>query len=126
MGPPTLGPRHAFWYQDPDADLPVALMKARIGSTKSTALIRESSQRAPRWRGLSLALIAANKDFVAYTDERTLGGRDLRLLPVGGGVSVPVTSNRGDQAYPGLSLGRRVVFLDGSQGRTDLVARTVP
>jgi Zn-dependent metalloprotease len=126
MGPPTLGPRHAFWYQDPDADLPVALMKARIGRTNRTALIRESSPRAPRWRGLSLALIAANKDFVAYTDERTLGGRDLRLLPVGGGGSVPVTSNRGDQAYPGLSLGRRVVFLDASQGRTDLVARTVP
>jgi hypothetical protein len=75
---------------------------------------------------LSLALIAANSDFVAYTDERRPGGRDLRLLPVSGGTAVPVSSNRGDQAYPGLGIGRRVVFLDASQGRTDLVARTVP
>jgi Zn-dependent metalloprotease len=126
MGPPTLGPRHAFWYQDPDADLPVALMKARIGRTNRSALIQEGSARAPRWQGLSFALIAANGNLVAYTDERRPGGRDLRLLPIGGGTSVPVTSNRGDQAYPGLSFGRRVVFLDASQGRTDLVARTVP
>jgi Zn-dependent metalloprotease len=126
MGPPTMGTRHVFWYQDPDGDPPVALMKARIGRANRTALIRESSPRAPRWQGVSLALIAANRSFVAYTDERRLGGRDLRLLPVGGGTSVPVTTNRGDQAYPGLSFGRRVVFLDASQGRTDLVARTVP
>jgi Zn-dependent metalloprotease len=126
MGPPTVGPRHVFWYQDPDADLPVALMKARIGRSKRTALIREGSTRAPRWQGVSLALIAANSNYVAYTDERRAGGRNLRLLPIGGGTSVPVTSNRGDQAYPGLSFGRRVVFLDASQGRTDLVARTVP
>jgi Zn-dependent metalloprotease len=126
MGPPTLGARHVFWYQDPDGDPPVALMKMRIGRPNRTALIREGSRRAPRWQGLSLALIAANRGYVAYTDERRLGGRDLRLIPVGGGRPVRVTSNRGDQAYPGLSFGRRVVFLDASQGRTDLVARTVP
>jgi Zn-dependent metalloprotease len=125
MGPPTLGGRNVFWYQDPDGDAPVALMKARIGATRRTALIGERSQRAPRWLGGSLALIAANKNFVAYTDERAPGGRNLRLLPVDGGRAVPVTSNRGDQAYPGLGFGRRVVFLDASQGRTDLVARTV-
>jgi Zn-dependent metalloprotease len=126
MGPPTLGPRHVFWYQDPNSTPPVALMKMRIGRPNRTALIRQSSPRAPRWQGLSLALIAANRSYVAYTDERRLGGRDLRLIPVGGGRPVRVTFNRGDQAYPGLSFGRRVVFLDASQGRTDLVARTVP
>jgi bacillolysin len=125
MGPPTMGPRHVFWYQDPNATLPVALMKARIGRTNRTALIREGSPRAPRWQGLSLALIAANNSYVAYTDERRLGGRDVRLIPVDGGRPVRVTTNRGDQAYPGLGFGRRVVFLDASQGRTDLVARTV-
>jgi beta propeller repeat protein len=127
MGPPTMGPRHVFWYQDPDGDERVALMKARIGSTNRTALIRESSRRAPRELDFNFAAqIAANRDFVAYTDERTPGGRNLLLLPVGGGTAVPVTFNRGDQAYPGLASGRRVVFLDASQGRTDLVARTVP
>jgi bacillolysin len=126
MGPPTMGPRHVFWYQDPDGDERVALMKARIGSTHRTALIRESSRRAPRELDFDFAAqIAANRDFVVYTDERTRGGRDLRLLRVGGGTPVRATSNRGDQAYPGLGFGRRVVFLDASQGRTDLVARTV-
>jgi Zn-dependent metalloprotease len=138
MGPPTMGPTHVFWYQDPDADPPVALMKARIGRSRRTALIRERSPAAPGWLGVSLALIAANKNFVVYTDESAYEsvlaggelapgeGRDLRLLPVGGGTPVSVTSNSGDQAYPGLGFGRRVVFLDSSQGRTDLVARTVP
>jgi beta propeller repeat protein len=126
MGPPTLGPRHVLWYQDPNATPPVALMRARIGRTNRTALIREGSSRAPRWQGSSFALLAANNNYVVYTDERRLGGRDLRLIPVGGGRSVRVTLNRGDQAYPGLSVGRRVVFLDASQGRTDLVARFVP
>ncbi|MGH2818612.1 MAG: M4 family metallopeptidase [Actinomycetota bacterium] len=125
MSPPTLAGRNVFWYQDPDGDAPVALMKARIGARRGSPLIRESSRRAPRWLGGSFALIAANKNFVAYTDERAPGGRNLRLISVNGGTSVRVTLNRGDQAYPGLGLGRRVVFLDASQGRTDLVARTV-
>jgi Zn-dependent metalloprotease len=140
MGPPTMGPTHVFWYQDrvPDEDSRVALMKARIGARRATALIGERSRRAPRWLGVSFALIAANRNFVAYTDERAYeaviargelepgDGRDLRLLSVAGGTPVPVTTNRGDQAYPGLGFGRRVVFLDSSQGQTDLVARTVP
>ena len=133
-----MGPRHVFWYQDRRTrDLRVALMKARIGTRRRSALIEERSPAAPRWLGVSFSLIAANKNFVAYTDESAYeavivggeleprAGRDLWLLPVGGGTPVPVTSNSGDQAYPGLGFGRRVVFLDSSQGRTDLVARTV-
>ncbi len=137
MSPPTMGPTHVFWYEDRRPGLRVAVMKARIGARRRTALIQERSPAAPRWLGVSFALIAANKNFVAYTDESAYEGvivggelepgegRDLWLLPVGGGTAVPVTSNSGDQAYPGLGFGRRVVFLDSSQGRTDLVARTV-
>jgi Zn-dependent metalloprotease len=137
MGPPTMGPTHVFWYEDRRRGLRVAVMKARIGAKRRTALVQERSPAAPRWLGVSFALMAANRNFVAYTDESAYeaviaggeleprAGRDLRLLPVGGGTPVPVTTNSGDQAYPGLGFGRRVVFLDASQGRTDLVARTV-
>ena len=138
MGPPTLGPEFVFWYQDPDSDPPVALMRARIGTTRRTTLIGERSSAAPGWLGVSFSLMAANDDFVVYTDETAYQtvvtggelesgeGRDLWLLPVAGGFRRPVTSNGGDQAYPGLGFGRRVVFLDASPGRTDLVVRTVP
>jgi hypothetical protein len=40
-----------------------------------------------------------------------------------GGRARRVTGNRGDQAYPAMATGRRVVWLDSSQGHTDLVTR---
>lgn len=135
VGPPALGRGHLAWYQDPDADPPVALKVMNLKTGKKKTLIKESSNRAPFFVGISfIPFISVNKANVAYADDfgyvadvdASQVGRDVMLVPLDGGGPKPVTCNRGDQAYPGLSAGKKTAFLDASQGRTDLMVRAKP
>jgi bacillolysin len=140
IGPPAVGKDHVFWFQDPDIKLDVSLFKARLGTDKTTPIVKQSNKHAPVWLGLSEnSLITANGNYVVYVDEAgyqsflngaTVAadqiGRDLWIVSVSGGKPVRVTSNRGDQAFPALGHDRRVVWFDGTHGHTDLMTREVP
>ncbi|MFN2588330.1 MAG: M4 family metallopeptidase [Actinomycetota bacterium] len=142
VGPPGVGPGFVVWYEDRDGDGEGAIYKARLGSSRRKVLVRAGARGAPTWEFGSYALNppipSANRRWVAYNDE--LGyvrffaqqdpgfpasevGRDIWIVRSSGGRARRVTTNRGDQAYPALSTGRRVVWLDSSQGHTDLVTR---
>ncbi|MFB6892790.1 M4 family metallopeptidase [Kitasatospora sp. NPDC056327] len=62
------------------------------------------------------------------TDGHWSGGSVAKLyqVPVGGGTPVRVSCNRGEQVFPTADTGTRVVWLDGTRGRTDLVVRGRP
>ena len=142
IGPPAVGPGFITWYEDRDGDGVGAIVKARLGRTKRKVLVREGAAGAPTWEfgayALSPPIPAANRRYVAYDDE--LGyvryfaqqdpdfpasevGRDVWIVSASGGRAQRITTNRGDQAYPLLARGRRVLWLDSSQGHTDLVTR---
>ncbi|MDQ3951942.1 MAG: M4 family metallopeptidase, partial [Actinomycetota bacterium] len=142
VGPPATGPRFVTWYEDRDGDGVGAIYKARLGRTKRTVLVGERSPGAPTWEfgtyALSPPIPSANRRWVAYNDE--LGyvrffaeqdpgfpasevGRDIWIVRASGGRPRRITTNRGDQAYALMARGRRVLWLDSSQGHTDLVTR---
>lgn len=141
VGPPAVGPGFVTWYEDRDGDGVGAIMKARFGSTKRTVLVSERAAGAPTWEFGAYALgppvPSANREYVAYNDE--LGyvrygqqdpdfpasevGRDIWIVSASGGPPQRISTNRGDQAYPMMARGRRVLWLDSSQGHTDLVTR---
>ena len=137
LGPPALNDDFVFWFQDGNNDGVGSIMRAKHNGNKKKALIKDNSEMAPVYEGHtpSAPRLSANNKFVVYTDEygyeragnpnfeRSLVGRDVWIVPVTGGTPHRVTCNRGDQAYPAIGNGQRTVWLDGSQGRTDLMTR---
>ncbi|HEV2756901.1 MAG TPA: M4 family metallopeptidase [Actinomycetota bacterium] len=141
IGPPGVGPGFVVWYEDPDGDGDGRIVKARLGSKRRKVLVGENDPGAPTWEfgayALSPPIPSANRRWVTYNDE--LGyvrffeqdpdfpasdvGRDIWIVRSSGGRARRVTTNRGDQAYSAMATGRRVVWLDSSQGHTDLVTR---
>jgi hypothetical protein len=87
-----------------------------------------------------LPLVSGNDRFVAYSDEfgypARIGdpggfpasetGPDVWIVSSGGDGPERITCNRGEQAYPAIGFGRRVVWMDSALGRTDLVTRKGP
>ncbi len=142
VGPPGVGPGFVVWYEDRDADGEGAIYKARLGRSKRKVLVGEGDPGAPTWEfgayALSPPIPSANRRWVTYNDElgyvrffaqqdpdfpASAVGRDIWIVRASGGRARRVTANRGDQAYSAMSRGRRVVWLDSSQGHTDLVTR---
>lgn len=147
VGPPGAGPGYVYWYEDSNLfsstpDYEGAIMRAKVGSRRKAVVVPEGTDASPLWAGLSAPPTpSANRDLVTYTDEYGYVarfvrgdaglsawdmGRDVWMLPSGGGTPQRVSTVRGDQAYAAMATGRRVVWLDGSRGRTDLVTRVVP
>lgn len=132
IGPPSLSDDHMVWYQDDDADGIGAILTVRLGGGNVTTLVAPTDPNPPIWDPSSffLPVPAVNGGQVVYTGAQRSGatvfGRDLFIVPLAGGIAVPVTENRGDQAYPALASGRRVLWLDASLGRADLMTRLVP
>ena len=142
VGPPAVGSGFVTWYEDRDGDGVGAIMRARLGRTKRNVVVGERTRGAPTWEfgayALNPPIPSANREWIAYNDE--LGyvrffaqqdpdfpasevGRDIWIVRAAGGRPQRITSNRGDQAYPLMARGRRVLWLDSSQGHTDLVTR---
>lgn len=140
LGPPALNDNFVFWFQDSNNDGVGSIMRAKHNGKKKKALVKGNTEISPVYDGLtpSAPRLSANNKFVAYTDEygydragdpdfdRSFVGRDVWIVPAGGGVPHRVTCNRGDQAYPAIGNNQRTVWLDGAQGRTDLMTRARP
>ena len=144
VGPPGVGPGYVTWYEDADGDGAGAVMKARFGTRDRKTLVSEGERGAPTWDfgayALNPPIPSGNRAYVVYNDE--LGyvrffspqdpafpasevGRDIWYVRVTGGRPRKITSNRGDQAYAEMAGPRRVLWLDSSQGHTDLVTRRI-
>jgi Zn-dependent metalloprotease len=136
IGPPALTSRYAFWFQDRNGDGRGAIKRSNHRGNKKKTLVSESSPFAPVWTSFvgGVPRPSANNSWVAYTtaagyqawfDGEPIAsdgvGRDIFLVPTGGGTPKPVTCNRGDQAYPAVGRGQRAVWLDASRGQTDMV-----
>jgi Zn-dependent metalloprotease len=142
LGPPAIGGRYMYWYQDDDflartADFFGAIKRAPLGGGPVETVVGSARTSSPYWEGLAIwPTPAANGRYVAYSSE--LGhaqaggadsghvGRDVYVVAGRGGSPVRVTLNRGDQAFPALAEGRTVVWLDASLARTDLMTRRRP
>lgn len=137
LGFPAIGGGILAWYEDRDADGIGAIRFRRLGTAKNRTAVSEGEPFAPRWTGglTPPPVVSTNGTVIAYSDERPLAaafvdrapvpyaeiGRDVFVVAVTGGSPVRVSSNRGDQAYPSVGGGTRVIWLDASSGRTDLV-----
>jgi bacillolysin len=143
VGPPSLQGRYLLWYQDNDFDAVGSIRRLDLVTGAKKVLVPESSGAAPIW-ALSVTsppLPSANSSSVVYSSELAYAlefgghpelvendevGRDIFIVPLNGGQAESVTSNRADQAFPLMGALRRVIWLDSSEGRTDLVTREVP
>lgn len=143
VGPPSIQGRYLLWYQDNDFDAIGSIRRMDLVTGAKKVLVPESSDAAPIW-ALSLTtppVPSANSGSVVYSSELAYAlefggapdliendevGRDIFIVPLNGGQPQPVTSNRADQAFPLMGSGRRVIWLDSSEARTDLVTREVP
>ncbi|MDQ3940075.1 MAG: M4 family metallopeptidase [Actinomycetota bacterium] len=143
IGPPAVTDRHVYWYQDTNFDAVGAIMRANLNGRKRKAIVPEGADFAPVWFAVSPAppLISFAGSFVSYHDEfgyvydrfandpefpNEEVGRDVWVVPASGGGPVRITSNIGDQAYPQMAEGNRVLWLDSSRARTDLMTRVLP
>ena len=145
IGPPSLSSKYVYWYQDKDffSAHPTpggSIMRAKRNGSREKVLVREGSELAPVWAGITPPpVVSGNNDYATYNDEfgyvarqidpgfpATDTGRDVWIVPSSGGSPVLMTCNKGDQGYPSIGIGTRAVWLDSSQGRTDLVTRDSP
>ena len=134
VGPPGVGGGRIYWFKDSGADGDGVLRRAPLGRRRYRAIAGPGGPGAPTWFGAGglPPVPSANRLHVAYTDETNLldpstpagvgDGRDVFLARPGGSATPkPVTRNRGDQAYPVMGWGNRVLWLDAARGHTDLV-----
>lgn len=138
FGPPGTGPGYVYWYVDFDgADGFGAIRRARFGSSTVETVVKEKDPNSPWWFANTGQLIpSANKKYVTYYDEWAfLGGpggsivdtreigRDVWIVKTSGGSPQKISQNIGDQAYPAALSGRarKAMWIDSSQGRSDLM-----
>lgn len=143
IGPPSVRGHHLLWYQDKKLDGVGSIRSLDLRSGARSVLVPESSSAAPVWvLGLTNPPVpSTNGRFVVYSTELNYAlefaldsdlvendqvGRDIFIVPIGGGNPELVTNDRADQAFPLLGSRRRVMFLDSSHATTDLVIREVP
>ena len=146
VGPPALAGKYVYWYEDSDffTNRPGAgfgtIMRARRNGKDVRPLFKETHRLAPAWNGFtSPPKVSANKNWVAYDEEFGYSiaevdpqfpsaqiGRDVFLVSARGGGPMLVSCNKGDQAFPAIGRGQRVVFMDSSRESTDLVTKVGP
>jgi bacillolysin len=140
ISPPSVNSTHVFWYEDRNGDGVGEIRYVTLGSSKVRTL--DTGDSPPTWfsaASYTPPAPAVNDEVVVYGDEQnvfqTAGedvpaseiGRDLWLVPVDGSEEpTKVTDGRGDQSFATLGDGRRVLWLDSSSGKTDLLSRLVP
>lgn len=118
------------WIEDGDAGDTgqAAVKRAALDGSGLTTLTPESGDGS-----LYAYSLTASDDAVTITtlppatswDNATLP-KLYQIAPDGRGGAQRLSCNRGDQAYATADTGRRVLWLDGTTGHTDLVKRDRP
>jgi beta propeller repeat protein len=146
VGAPSIAGKYVYWYEDSDFFTGGigagfgTIMRARRNGTEIRPLFKESHRLAPVWNGYtSPPKVSANNNWVVYHEEFGYAtaevdpqfpaaqvGRDVYMVSAKGGKPLIVSCNKGDQAYPSIGSGQRVVFMDSSRLSTDLVTSASP
>ena len=123
----VLGADGLSWVQDANLDGKAAIMHADYDGSNAHALIAEDAANAPYQ-----PVLGGNALFLTYStrDAKAAGNAalpKLMQLPVyGGGSPWRVSCNRGDQGLFAADSLMRVVWLDGTTGSSNVVARSIP
>jgi beta propeller repeat protein len=146
VGAPSIAGKYVYWYEDSDFFTNRAgagfgtIMRATRNGKEIKALFKETHRLAPVWNGYtSPPKVSANNNWVAYHEEFGYStadldpsfpaaqiGRDVFMVSAKGGPPLIVSCNKGDQAFPSIGYGQRVVFMDSSRLSTDLVTKKTP
>jgi bacillolysin len=127
---PVLAGGRLLWSeQSNNPSEPTAAIKSgALDGSGVRDVVAADDPRAP-----AFGTFSANDKWISYLDMLEGNGAENRYLPklfqipIGGGVDgVRVSCNRGAQMSPAADTGRRVVWLDSTPGRTDLVSRSKP
>jgi hypothetical protein len=145
-GAPALNNTSLVVFQDLDGDGKGAIVRWKLG-TKPTNLIKvvpATSSLAPMWLGyVGVPAVSVNAAYVTFSSEEPLlgwnfgenpsadlhdAGRHVYVAPLtAGSEPLLVSHNGGDQAYPVMAGdAQQVLWLDGSQGKDDIITRTTP
>lgn len=119
---------HLFWSQDTYPGGQVGIYRSNLDTSEVTAVVEETSPDAPSW-----SFLDATDGWLTYDSRPSLNPRTAEELPRlyqrpadDSGPAVRVSCNRGAQEGAASDQGRGVVWLDGTRGRTDLVAVSEP
>ncbi|MER7849261.1 M4 family metallopeptidase [Kitasatospora sp. NPDC096077] len=130
LGSPVLAGDRLLWLAAPaDRTLPTALRSGALDGSGVTDLLPADSRYSLTEREFTASDQAVS--YVHRSPEPTTGWSNAALpklyqLPLTGGTPVRVSCNRGGQYHPVADQGTRVLWLDGTVGRNDLVVRDKP
>ncbi|MFF3644215.1 M4 family metallopeptidase [Streptomyces sp. NPDC002564] len=124
---PTINGTYLYWLVDDIADdNRQGLRRAKLDGTGRTDVIPENSDNAYLW-GVDASDTALT--LTQWKPERGWSNTNLtKLVQTGldGKGAQRVSCNRGEQSHGVADTGRRVVWIDGTTGHTDLVTRARP
>ncbi|CCH30113.1 M4 family metallopeptidase [Actinosynnema sp. NPDC047251] len=114
------------WIQDVGIDGRSGVLAADHDGRRVRAVVAEDGEHAPMYPALD-----ASDQWLTFSTRVGAAGTNAGLpklvqVPVRGGTPERVSCNRGDQASFAADRNRRVVWLDGTAGGTDLVTREAP
>lgn len=110
------------------------IYRSPLGSNERQLVLSREDPLSPKNRFFGDTDLSANDDNLVYVTEppraegtkRYTQTRDVMIIATDGtGTPQSVTTNRGDQSHPVIGDGRRVLWLDSSQGRINLLTKLV-
>ncbi|NRQ31164.1 M4 family metallopeptidase [Nonomuraea sp. NN258] len=120
---PIMTSDHVVWYTDTDRDGRYGVMRAAADGTGTTAVVPDGP-KAPQPVSLdandTIVTIGLNPSEFDWTNASL---PKLFQVPVTGGPLERLSCNQGEQSVFASGEGRRVVWIDGTAGDTDLVTR---
>ncbi|MEU7577113.1 M4 family metallopeptidase [Streptomyces sp. NPDC041068] len=124
---PTINGKYLYWLVDDIADdNRQGLRRAKLDGTGLTDVIPEDGKDSYFW-GVDASDTALT--LTRWKPERGWSNSNLTKLvqtDLDGKGAQRVSCNRGEQSYGAADTGRRVVWIDGTTGHTDLVTRARP
>ncbi|MEV4568781.1 M4 family metallopeptidase [Nonomuraea sp. NPDC049419] len=125
---PILTGRHLVWTYDADDDGRYGIMRAAPDGTRRAVVVQDGPQApGPNWFDANdeVATIGVWPDGSGTGISNAILPK-IHQVPLGGGTPQRYSCNRGFQDYFASGEGRTVVWLDGTDGNTDLVTRDRP
>ncbi|QEU90384.1 M4 family metallopeptidase [Streptomyces kanamyceticus] len=124
---PTINGKYLYWLVDDIADdNRQGLRRAKLDGTGLTDVIPEDSENSYFW-GVDASDSALT--LTQWKPEQGWSNSNLTKLvqtDLDGKGLARVSCNRGEQSYGAADTGKRVVWIDGTTGHTDLVTRARP
>ena len=126
-GAPVMTSRYVVWPVDTDGDqTDISVYRAGLDGTGLRRLVDENGSGPSLMSRLDATDTAVTFDHWPGGELTNRNLPKLYQVPLDGGASRRVSCNRGAQTWFAADTGSRVVWHDGTLGRTDLVTRSRP